>query len=50
MNLEMKSQIVKLCYGKNKFNFEINLIGKIQLKNVLMALIAAEKSGIKFQN
>ena len=41
-------QIVKLIYGKNKFEFEINLIGKIQLKNVLMALIAAEKSGIKF--
>ena len=43
-----EKQIVKLCYGKNEFNFEINLIGKIQLKNVLMALIAAEKSGIKF--
>ena len=43
-----EKQIVKLCYGKNEFKFEINLIGKIQLKNVLMALIAAEKSGIKF--
>ncbi len=43
-------QIVKLEYKKLRFRFKINLIGKIQLKNVLMALIAAEKSGIKIND
>ena len=47
---EDDSQIVKINYKKSKFKFKINLIGKIQLKNVLMASIAAEKSGIKISN
>ena len=41
-----ESQLVHLSYKKLKFKFKINLIGKVQLKNVLMAAIAAEKSGI----
>ena len=41
-----ESQLVHLSYKKLKFKFKINLIGKVQLKNILMAAIAAEKSGI----
>ncbi len=44
------SQVVELIYKKLFFKFKINLIGKIQLKNVLMASIAAEKSGIKISD
>ena len=43
-----ESQIIHLNYKKNNFKFKINLIGKVQLKNILMATLAAEKSGIKF--
>ena len=46
-NFEGERQLVELCYKKLKFQFALNLIGKIQLKNVLMAAFAAEKSGIK---
>ena len=45
---ENEKQIVELKYKKSRFKFKINLIGKIQLKNVLMSVIAAEKSGIKY--
>ena len=43
-----ESQMIHLNYKKNNFKFKINLIGKVQLKNILMASLAAEKSGIKF--
>ena len=33
----------------NKYKFELNLIGKIQIKNILMALLAANKTGIDFK-
>ena len=42
-----ESQIVYVNYKRLNFKFRINLIGKIQIKNILMALIAAEKSGVK---
>ena len=42
-----ESQIVQINYKGLNFKFKINLIGKIQLKNILMALLAAEKSGVK---
>ena len=48
-NLEMIShqyhkekQIVKLKYHKKIYEFETKLIGKIQIKNILMAMIAAK--------
>ena len=47
---ENEKQIVELKYKKSRFKFKINLIGKIQLKNVLMSVIAAEKGGIKISN
>ena len=42
-----ESQIVQINYKGLNLDFKINLIGKVQLKNILMALLAAEKSGVK---
>ena len=42
------NQAVKISYQNKIYNLKINLIGKIQIKNILMAMIAAEKSNIKF--
>ena len=41
-----ESQILKIKYKSLVKHIRINLIGKIQIKNILMALIAAEKSGL----
>ena len=45
-----EKQIIKIKYKNNYYSFKINLIGKIQIKNILMAMIAAEKSNIKFKD
>ena len=42
-------QIIEIEYNKIKYKFKINLIGKIQLKNLLMAMMAAEKSNLRFK-
>ena len=44
-----EKQIVKIKYNKNIYKFETRLIGKIQIKNILMAMIAATKSGLSFK-
>ena len=44
-----EKQIVKIRYNKNIYKFETRLIGKIQIKNILMAMIAANKSGLSFK-
>ena len=44
-----EKQIVKIRYNKNVYKFETKLIGKIQIKNILMAMIAATKSGLNFK-
>ena len=44
-----EKQIVKIKYHKNIYKFETSLIGKIQIKNILMAMIAATKSGLSFK-
>ena len=41
-----ESQILKIKYKSVVKLIRINLIGKIQIKNILMALTAAEKSGL----
>jgi len=46
---ENEKQIVKIKYNKNIYKFETRLIGKIQIQNILMAMIAATKSGISFK-
>ena len=43
-----EKQIIKVKYNKNIYKFETKLIGKIQIKNILMAMIAATKSGLNF--
>ena len=45
-----ESQLIELNYRNNRFKFLLNLIGKVQLKNLLMAVIAAEKSGLNIKN
>ena len=44
-----EKQIVQIKYNKNIYKFETQLIGKIQIKNILMAIIAANKSGLNFK-
>ncbi|MDA9063024.1 UDP-N-acetylmuramoyl-L-alanyl-D-glutamate--2,6-diaminopimelate ligase [Candidatus Pelagibacter sp.] len=44
-----EKQIVKIRYNKNVYKFETRLIGKIQIKNILMAMIAATKSSLSFK-
>ena len=42
-------QLIKIKYKNIFYDLEIKLIGKIQLKNILMAMIAAEKSDLNFK-
>ena len=42
-------QLIKISYKNQFYEFKTNLIGKIQIKNILMAMIAAEKSNLKFK-
>jgi murE/murF fusion protein len=44
-----EKQIVKVKYDKNIYKFETRLIGKIQIKNILMAVIAATKSNLSIK-
>ena len=43
-----EEQILKIGFNNSNYNIRLNLIGKIQLNNVLMAILAANKSGLKF--
>ena len=43
-----EKQIVKIRYNKNIYKFKTKLIGKIQIKNILMAVIAATKSSLNW--
>ena len=45
-----EKQIVKIKYDKKIYKFETRLIGKIQIKNILMAMLAATKSNLSFKN
>ena len=44
-----EKQIVEIKYNKNIYKFKTRLIGKIQIKNILMAMIAASKSGLSLK-
>ena len=44
-----EKQIVKIRYNKNIYKFKTNLIGKVQIKNILMATIAAAKNNLNFK-
>jgi murE/murF fusion protein len=41
-------QIIKIRYNKKIYKFQTTLVGKIQIKNILMAMLAANKSNISF--
>ena len=45
-----EKQQVSIKYDNDIHNFELNLIGKIQIKNILMSLIAAQKSNLSVKN
>ena len=42
-------QILELKLNNKKYICKLNLIGKIQIKNLLMSILAAYKSGVKFE-
>ena len=44
-----ETQILKIKFKNSIKNIYFNLIGKIQLKNLLMAIIAAKKSNLEFK-
>ena len=46
---ENEKQIIEIRFNNKKYAFELSLIGKIQIKNVLMAILAANKSGLEFE-
>ena len=46
---ENEKQILEIKFNNKKYNFELNLIGKIQIKNILMAILASYKSGLKIK-
>ena len=47
---EGEAQLLKIKYNNSIHNIKLNLIGKIQLKNILMATIAAIKSHISIKD
>ena len=42
-------QLFQIKYKNKIYDIIVDLIGKVQIKNILMAMIAAEKSNIKFK-
>ena len=44
-----EKQILEIRFKNKKHIIELNLIGKIQIKNILMAILTANKSGLKFE-
>ena len=46
---EGEKQSLKINYKKKSYTIQLNLIGKIQLKNILMSMIAANLSNIDFK-
>ena len=44
-----ETQVIKVEYKKSIKVIKLNLIGKIQLKNILMAIIAAKKSNLSLE-
>jgi MurE/MurF fusion protein len=44
-----ENQLIQIKYKNKIYAFQTKLIGKIQIKNILMAILAAEKSGLKFE-
>ena len=47
---EDESQLLEIKYKNSIHKIKLNLIGKVQFKNVLMAVIASIKSGINIED
>ncbi len=45
-----ENQLIKIKHKDSIKEINLNLIGKIQIKNILMAVIAAQKSNLNFKN
>ncbi len=43
-----EKQVLKILFRKKYYEIKCSLIGKIQIKNLLMAILAANKSGLNF--
>ena len=43
------NQLIKIGYKNKIYKFQTQLIGKLQIKNILMAMLAAKKSGVEFK-
>ena len=44
-----EKQLIKIRYKNLIYSFSVKLIGKIQIKNILMAMLAAENNSLKFK-
>ena len=44
-----EKQIIKIKYKNSIYSFSLKLFGKIQIKNILMAMLAAESNNLKFK-
>ena len=44
-----EKQLIKIKYKNLIYSFSLKLIGKIQIKNILMAMLAAENNSLKFE-
>ena len=47
---ENEKQIIEIKFKNKKYKIIINLIGKIQIKNILMSILAAHESNLSFKN
>ena len=45
---ENERQLLEIRYKNKNYIINLNLIGKIQIKNIFMAILAAHKSGLEF--
>ena len=46
---EGEKQKIQIKYKNKIYSFYINLIGKTQIKNILMSILAAESSKLNFE-
>ncbi len=44
-----EKQILQIKFNNKRYELDLNLIGKIQIKNILMSILAAYKSGLEFK-
>ena len=44
-----EKQVIKIAYKNKIFDFTLNLIGKTQIKNILMSILAATNSNVKIE-